>query len=492
MVFRDLLPRTLSALPRLALLAALAAAVVASFSKPASGYALNGKSWPSGTVTMHLGLGAPVLPLSDGSATWNAAIAPALTMWNQQMGRVQLAAVMDSGSAASSGDRVNSVVFSNSVFGQSFGTGTLAVTYYVTQGSNMIEADVLFNRAQTFDSYRGDLRFGGNGYAVADIRRVFLHEMGHGIGLNHQEGDNIMAALVGDREMLSTDDVAGARAMYGAPAATPTPTPVPTPPPSSGPARLANISTRMRVGVGDQVAIGGFIIQGTQAKKLILRATGPSLGARGVAGAMQDPVLELYDAVGNLMAQNDDWQSGGQAGELTNSGLAPTNPAESALVATLNPGTYTAVLRGRNNTQGVALVEAYEVTAPGTRLANLSTRGRIGANHEVLIGGVIAAGDSSKRVLIRAAGPSLAAFLNGTLANPTLEVYNGAGQLVGSNDNWGSSAQVNEIIASTLAPGHALESAVVATLTPGTYTAIVSGVNNTTGVGLVEVYDLGP
>ncbi|HEV3410528.1 MAG TPA: matrixin family metalloprotease, partial [Chthoniobacterales bacterium] len=202
---------------------------MASYSQRASAYSLNGKSWPSGTVTVHLGLGNPVLPLSDGSTTWNAAVAPALTMWNQQIGRVQLAAVMDSSSAASSGDRVNSVVFSNSVFGQSFGTGTLAVAYYVTQGSNLIEVDVLFNRAQTFDSYRGDLRFGGSGYALADIRRVFLHEMGHGIGLNHQEGDNIMAALVGDRETLSNDDIAGARAMYGAPAATPTPTPTPPP-----------------------------------------------------------------------------------------------------------------------------------------------------------------------------------------------------------------------------------------------------------------------
>ena len=484
---------------------ALVALGIAALAQHASGYSLNGKTWPTGSnVILQLGLGSSGV-LTDGSPSWDAAVLPALTSWNQQIQRIQLAGVLNPATTASSGDKVNSVVFSNSVFGQSFGSGTLAVTYYVTQGSNMIEADVLFNRAQSFDSYRGRLRFGSNGYAIADVRRVFLHEMGHGIGLNHQEGDNIMAAMISDRETLSGDDIAGVQTMYGAPVGPPpTPTPLPTatpaptpaatpaPPPSSGQSRLANISTRMRVGVGDGVLIAGFIIQGADAKKLILRATGPSLAAAGVSGALQDPVLEVYDVAGNLVAQNDDWQTGGQAAEITATGVAPTNVSESALVLTLQPGTYTAMVHGRYNGTGVALVEAYELTAPATKLANLSTRGFIGTGDEVLIGGLIVQGTGVKKIIIRAIGPSLRGSIASALSDPTLEVYDGAGQLIASNDNWTSSAQQNEIIASTVPPTNPLESAAVLTLSPGNYTAIVRGVNNTTGIGVVEVYDLGP
>lgn len=479
---------------RLRCFAAILAFVVAGVSERADAYVLNGKTWPSGTtVVLQMGMGAGV-PLTDGSTSWEQAMLPVLTAWNQTIQRAQLSATTGGSVTASSGDHVNSVVFSANIFGQSFGTGTLAVTYYLTQGSNMIEADVLFNRAQTFDSYRGALRFGSNGYAIADIRRVFLHELGHAIGLNHQDGDNIMAPLISDREVLSSDDIAGAQVMYGAPApvvtATPTPAPTAPPNPGTGPVRLVNISTRMRVGAGDEVLIAGFIIQGSQAKKLILRASGPSLGASGVSGALQDPVLELRDAGGNLIAQNDDWQAGGQAAEISASGVAPTNPAEPAIVATLQPGTYTAVIRGRDNTQGVALVEAYELSAPTTRLVNLSTRGRIGTGDQVLIGGLIVQGTGSKKVIIRAVGPSLGASVSGALNDPMLEVYDGAGNLIASNDNWTSSSQQNEIVASTVPPVSPVEAAVVTTFTPGTYTAIVRGVNNSTGIGSVEIYDL--
>jgi hypothetical protein len=196
----------------------------------AQAYSLNGKTWPTGSnIVMQMGLGNSLLPLLDGNISRNTAAAPALDMWNAQMQRVQFGRVMNSSAAASSGDRVNSVVFSNSVFGQSFGTGTLAVTYYLMQGSNMVEADVLFNTAQTFDSYRGPLRFGLNGYAIGDLRRVLLHELGHALGLNHSNADAIMAASTSDREVLAADDISGVQAMYGAPAPTPTPTPTPAP-----------------------------------------------------------------------------------------------------------------------------------------------------------------------------------------------------------------------------------------------------------------------
>lgn len=453
----------------------------------AFGYVLNGKTWATNSnIVLQMGLGSPSSTLTDGSTSWNAAVLPVLNMWNSQVQRVQLSAVMNSSAPASSGDRVNSVVFSNSVYGQAFGSGTLAVTYYITQGSAMIEADVLFNRAQTFDSYRGNLKFGSNGYAIADIRRVFLHELGHGIGLQHQNGDDIMNPTISDREILASDDIAGAQAMYGAPVATPTPTPDPTTP------RLGNISTRMKVGVGDQVLIGGFIIQGSSSKQLLLRAPGPSLSSAGLSGVMQNPVLELHDSTGAIIAQNDDWQSGTQAAAISASGLAPNDPAEPALIVTLQPGTYTTMIRGQNNTQGIAMVEAYELNAPTTRLMNVSTRGNIGVGDEILIGGFIVQGSGNKNVIIRALGPSLAGAVPGALLDPILEIYNSNGQMIASNDNWSTSPQQAQITASGRAPSNSLESAVVANLAPGTYTAFVRGANNLTGIGMVEVYDLDP
>ena len=458
--------------------------MAASILSEAGAYTLNGKTWASGNIVLQIGLGSPAAPLIDGNTSWDAAVAPVLAMWNEKVQRIQLTGVMNSTAAASQGDRVNSVVFSPTVFGQSFGYGTLAVTYYIMQGTRMVEADVLFNKTLTFDSYRGPLRFGGSGgFALADIRRVFLHELGHGLGLNHAPGDAIMNALVSDREVLASDDVAGAQAMYGAPA--------PTPTPNSNPTRLANISTRMKVGLNDDVLIGGFIIKGAQSKKMIIRAMGPSLTAGGVMGAMQDPVLELHGPAGAIL-ENDDWRSGPQANEIIATGVAPAQDSEAAVVATLSPGNYTAVVRGWDNTQGIALVEGYELDEPTTRLVNLSTRGRIGVGDEVLIGGLIVQGTTGKKVIVRALGPSLTGAITGALQDPVLEMFNSSGQLVASNDNWSTSSQIGEINASTVPPGHPLESAIVTTLAPGSYTAVVRGVNNGNGVGMVEVYDLEP
>lgn len=467
-------------------LATLGAAMVSVGT--AEGFALSGKSWAAGSVVvLQMGMGTSPAPLSDGNTSWDAAAAPALETWNQQMSRMQLSGVVNSTAPVASGDRVNSVVFSSTIFGQAFGRGTLGVTYYIYQGATLVEADVLFNRAQTFDSYRGALRFGGSGgFATADIRRTLLHELGHAIGLNHFEGDHIMAATVSGREVLSSDDIAGVQSIYGAPAPPP-----PTPPPTSGLSRLANISTRMKVGVDDNVLIGGFIVRGVQSKRIILRATGPSL-ALVIPGALGDPTLELYDGAGRRLAENNNWQEGSQAAEIVGTGLAPSHTAEAALVADLQPGNYTAIVRGFNRTQGVALVESFELGTTATRLVNLSTRGRIGVGDDALIGGLIMQGTNAKKVIVRALGPSLAAVLPGSLANPTLEMYNSAGTRIAANDNWGDSAQRDEITASTLPPSHSLESAIVATLAPGSYTAIVRGVNNGTGVGLVEVYDLDP
>ena len=474
------------------LVGAVTVAFLSAAPRAAWAYVLEGASWPAGaTVVLQLGLGNAGRTLIDGNTSWNTAAAPALNMWDQDIQRARLTSV-NSVASVSSGDGVNSVVFSDSIFGQSFGSGTLAVTYYRTQGSRMVEADILFNRGQNFDSYRGALRFGSNGYVIADIRRVMAHELGHVLGLAHpddhgQHVDAIMNSITSDRETLSSDDIAGGQSLYGAPAPTPSPTP------SSS--HLANISTRLNVGVNDDVLIGGFIVRGPVPKRMILRAIGPSLTGAGVTGAMANPTLELHDSTGAAIATNDNWQTSGQASEISASGLAPRNPLESAIVATLQPGSYTAIVRGVNNTTGIALVEGYELDSTATRLVNVSTRGHVGVGNDVLIGGFIVTGSDSKTVIVRAIGPSLgtgAHPLPGVLVNPVLELHDGSGNLLSSNDDWVNSPQHAAIVASGLAPPNSLESAILTTLSPGNYTAIVRGVNNATGIGLVELYDLDP
>ena len=374
---------------------ALTAIIVAlvGFSTASKAYVLEGKSWPSGTVlVLQLGLGSAGRTLQDGNTSWDDAVFPVAAMWNQTIGRVQVANVLNPLAPVSSSDRVNSVVFTTSIFGQAFGANTLAVTYYSSSGSNMIESDTLFNRAATFDSYRGPLQFVAHGPAIADIRRVFLHELGHSLGLGHpdQGGQQVVAvmnSIVSNQEVLSSDDIAGGQFLYGAPVAlpTPTPTPVPTPTPTPNPtptpgtpaSHLANISTRMKVGVGQNVLIGGFIIQGTQAKQLIMRAIGPSLAANGITGAISDPTLELHNSAGGVVASNDDWQDGPQASQIQNLGFAPGSRAESAMMVTLSPGSYTAIVSGYNSAQGIGLIEAYEMDGTSSRLVNISTRGRV-------------------------------------------------------------------------------------------------------------------
>ena len=277
-----------------------------------------------------------------------------------------------------------------------------------------------------------------------------------------------------------------------APSPTPTPSPSPSPtprPPSE--AQLLNISTRMRVQTGDNVLIGGFIITGNDAKKVLLRAIGPSLTQFGVVDALANPVLELHGSDGSVITSNDNWKET-QESEIDATGLAPTEDAESAILMTLAPDAYTAIVSGKDGTSGVGLVEGYDLDqAADSQLGNISTRGFVETGSNVMIGGfILGNGTGTTNILARAIGPSLSLVgVSGALADPTLELHDANGALINSNDNWRESQQA-EIEATGLAPQDDLESAVLVTVATDAYTAIVVGKDGGTGVALVEVYRL--
>ena len=258
------------------------------------------------------------------------------------------------------------------------------------------------------------------------------------------------------------------------------------------PTVLANISTRLLVGTGDNALIGGFIVTGTQDKKVLIRAIGPSLT---LAGKLANPTLELRSSAGTLLKSNDDWMNSTPADKqaIIDSGAPPTNDLESAIVAVLpaNTSQYTAIVRGLNDTTGTGLVEIYDLDRTvNSKLANISTRGVVQTGDTVLIAGTIVLGPSTQKVIIRAIGPSLT--IAGKLLDPTLELRDANGGLLRANDNWRIGGQEAEIIASTVPPPNDFESALIHIL-PGngaSYTAIVRGVNDTTGIAVVEVYVL--
>ncbi len=290
------------------------------------------------------------------------------------------------------------------------------------------------------------------------------------------------------------------------PTPTPTPTPSPTATPSPTPGLLRNISTRDYVLTDDNVLIGGFIITGgTTEKTVVIRGIGPSLSnvIPPVDGALADPVLELHLPDGTVIT-NDNWKENSALDQaaLIASGLAPTDDLESAIIISLPPqdpmvpmsGLYTAIVRGNNATEGVGLMEVYDLDDPLTttsHLGNISTRGFVNAGDGVLIGGFITGpGSDDGKILVRAMGPSLmASDVPGVLMDPTLEVFNGNGDSIGFDDDWQDTAG-DEIIATGLAPGESAESAMLFVQVAGSYTVVVRGVNNTFGIALVEAYHL--
>ncbi len=256
--------------------------------------------------------------------------------------------------------------------------------------------------------------------------------------------------------------------------------------------RAQNISTRANVGVGYHVLIAGFIVSGADVQDIVMRGIAPSLGSGGesIPGLLDNPTLTLYNFLGEQIGSNDDWQSDRRADALISSGLAPTNPLEPALYRSLAPGYYTVQIRGVSETMGVALAEVYNLGGGESRLANLSTRGGVGSGDDVMIGGLIISGTDPAKMVIRGIGPSIFEFmLNDPLGDPQLDLYDAEGSKIASNDNW-KDTQEAEIMAAGLAPRDERESAISISLAPGAYTAILSGVGGTVGVGLVEAYNL--
>jgi acetyl esterase/lipase len=277
------------------------------------------------------------------------------------------------------------------------------------------------------------------------------------------------------------------------PTATPDPGGSPTPPPLVAPTptqMLLNVSTRARVESGSSVMIGGFIITGDAAKKVAMRAIGPSLADAGVSDVLADPVLELYDSTGSLIAQNDNCSS--LPPDSIPADLKPTDGHESFISVTLPPGSYTAVLRGANGAAGIGLFELYDLDPASSRISNISTRGDVGTGSDVMIGGFIIGGAEPTKVIVRAIGPSLVAEnVSNALPDPLLELYDSNGSLIFTNDNW-RTTQEQQIIDSGVPPSDDREAAIVATLVPGGYTAMIRDAGQATGIALVEVYNLEP
>jgi hypothetical protein len=256
-----------------------------------------------------------------------------------------------------------------------------------------------------------------------------------------------------------------------------------------------NLSTRMNVDSGDNVGIGGFIITGTEPKPVLLRAIGPSLSDQGIPNPLADPVLELHGPAGFTTVINNNWRDT-QEQQIIDTGIPPTNNLESAIVATLDPGAYTGIVRGNGTPAGVALFEIYDLNQlVDSKLANLSTRAVVLTGNDIVIAGFLLSSNATlDHLIVRGIGPSLSPILpaNTVLANPTLELRDSNAALVIANNDWQDDpAQAAAITAAGLAPTNPLEAAVSVNLAPGEYTALLSGVNSGTGIGVVEIYDLG-
>ena len=450
-------------------------------------YVARGKRWTlNRNVVMHLSLGGNG-PLQDGFASFDQSGADALNVWNQYLAHLKFSWIQGSTLPERDSDADNSVFFSDTVYGTSFGNRVLAVTLISSQSSVITETDVIFNSRETWNSYRGPLQ------GAQDLHRVALHEFGHVLGLDHpddagQQVIAVMNSVISSVDGLRQDDISGAQSLY-----------------NTGPAyldsfpssNLVNLSTRAFVGTGERVLIGGFIIQGSQPATVALRAIGHSLAGRGITNPLNDPMLELRNSSGTLIGQNDDWVSGADAETIASYRLDPSNSRESALVRTLDPGNYTTIVKAYDNgdgdLQGTGLIELYDLHATAGRAGNISTRGQILTGDDAMIAGFIIGGNQRKELVIRGLGPSLtSANVANSLSDPTIEVHDAAGNLILANDDWEADPNADRVRNVGLAPSEIREAALYANLNPGSYTAVMRGFNNATGIGLIEIYDLTP
>lgn len=443
------------------------------------------------TVVMQLSLGG-TRTLRDGFTSFDDSAADALATWNAHLVHLHFSWVKNSPVTAMEGDDEMSALFSSTFFGQSFGKNTLAVTTLSYRNGNIEETDTSFNTAIQWDSYRGPLT-----PPVYDFHRVSMHEFGHTLGLDHPDQAKpkqnvvaIMNSIVSNLDTLAQDDINGVNAIYGT---------GPNYLSASGGPILENLSTRGFTFTGDNVLIGGFIIQGSQPAQIILRGIAYSLTGAGVAGALNDPVIELHDANQNIIATNDDWFTSADATTIASYHLDPSNSIESALIVTLNPGGYSVIVRSFSDSQqaptsGIALVELFDLTGnANSRAGNVSTRGFVGNGDQVLIGGFILGSGAAKPLVLRALGPSLTQQgVSGVLSDPSLELHDGNGNLIEANDDWQQSPDAGKVAAVNLAPGNPKEAAIAPSLGPGAYSVIVRGVGGATGTGLVEIFDISP
>ncbi|CAN5425531.1 hypothetical protein BH20VER3_BH20VER3_14970 [soil metagenome] len=254
--------------------------------------------------------------------------------------------------------------------------------------------------------------------------------------------------------------------------------------------RIVNISTRAYCQTGDAVVVTEFILQGSGSETCLMRGIGPSLGSEGIAGALQDPITRLLNSRGKRLDINDNWVDSPDKDQIIATGLAPKDDRESAMIDSFRPGTYTFVLQGVRRGEGVGLAEVYDLTDGDLQLTAIGCRAFVQTGDHVLISGFIISGNESLPILVRALGPSLTDVgLSNALPNPFLELHNANGTLIATNDNWRDTQQA-EIEQTGLAPSHDLDSALLATLAPGAYTAVVKGINDTTGLAFVQYYSL--
>jgi hypothetical protein len=321
-------------------------------------------------------------------------------------------------------------------------------------------------------------------FTPTGLRSTIFSDMSGGLAID--SADNLFVGLAGSILKISPSGVrttfasrsVGAMAFQRNLAPNPAPT-------------LVNFSTRASVQTGQGVTIAGFILTGTDSKQVVVRGLGPTLTQYGVSGALADPTLQLVDGSGKSIFINDNWKETQQAG-IQATGLAPHNDAESAIRIALQPGNYTAILAGKNGATGVGLVEVYDIEkSVSSALTNVSTRGFVGTDQNVMIAGFITeGGNGSTQVVVRGLGPTLTQFgVSGALADPALTLVDSNGNIVRGNNNWKDSQQV-AIQATGLAPSDDLEAAIIVTVAPGNYTAILSGNGGGTGIALVEVYKL--